>query len=103
MLRKSFHDAATGSKERNAGIKIQSCRVKLNVGGGWFETTSRTLCAVPGSILHDIGESASIAAANLSGASASDASDSTIFIDRSPRLFDAVNLIFMFYNVHYVL
>jgi hypothetical protein len=103
MLRKSFHDAATGSKERNAGIKIQSCRVKLNVGGGLFETTSRTLCAVPGSILHDIGESASIAAANLSGASASDASDSTIFIDRSPRLFDAVNLIFMFYNVHYVL
>ncbi len=92
MLRKSFHDAAKGSKERR-GSSTQSCRVKLNVGGGLFETTSRTLCAVPGSLLCEIGENAASAAMNWSGAAAAgggDASDATIFIDRSPRFFDTV-------------
>jgi hypothetical protein len=110
MLRKSFHDAATGSKE-SIGSKNQSCRVKLNVGGGLFETTSRTLCAVSGSLLYEIGQNALVAVANLTGggggvagggggggggggvgaAVGGDASDSTIFIDRSPRLFDTVS------------
>jgi hypothetical protein len=96
MLRKSFHNAATGPKE-NMSICKQSCRVKLNVGGGLFETTSRTLCAVTGSLLYDYGEAA--AAAN--GASAAgDANNSTIFIDRSPRLFDTVSIIFYVFFVN---
>ena len=69
-------------------------RMNLNVRGGLSETTSKTLCAVPGSLLFELGESASIAvaAANASGAAAAvaEAADSTIFIDLSPRLFDTV-------------
>ena len=68
--------------------------MNLNVRGGLFETTSKTLWAVPGSLLFELGESASIAvaAANASGAAAAvaEAADSTIFIDLSPRLFDTV-------------
>jgi hypothetical protein len=92
MLRKSFHSAATGPKESISNGKLPPCRVKLNVGGGLFETTSRTLCAVPGSLLFEHGERALIAAAAAnSAAAAAEASDSTIFIDRSPRLFDTVS------------
>ncbi len=109
MLRKSFHDAATGSKDSIPSNKFNVCRVKLNVGGGLFETTSRTLCAVPGSLLFELGESASIAvaAANASGAAAAaaEAADPPFlltvrqgFLTRcTPRLIQCVRCIFTYF------
>jgi len=95
MLRKSFHDAAIGSKEGITSSKSPSshgsCRIKLNVGGSVFETTTRTLCALPGSLLCEYGDRASLTAASaLSAASPGEGNETVFFIDRSPRFFETV-------------
>ena len=91
MLRKSFHDAAIGLKEGIVSSKSHSCRIKLNIGGGMFETTVKTLCAVPGSLLCEYGERASLAASSASSPSSpSEGNDTVTFIDRSPRFFETV-------------